>query len=56
MDIRKDYDTLEWEFLKRLLMEMGFPNKFIDLIMACVTTVSYSLTMNEGLTKLFLGK
>lgn len=35
---------------------MGFPSKFVGWIMSCITTVSYSLTMNGGLSKPFKGK
>lgn len=56
MDLRKAYDSLEWSFLKQLLVAYGFPAKFIEWIMACTTTVSFSLIMNGGLTKPFKAK
>lgn len=34
----------------------GFPNKFVVWIMGCITALSYSLTINSGLKKSFLGK
>ncbi|XP_019264258.1 PREDICTED: uncharacterized protein LOC109241890 [Nicotiana attenuata] len=36
-----------------MLTELGFPYKCIGWIMECVTIVSYSLTLNGGLTKPF---
>lgn len=56
VDIKKANDSLDWIFLKRLLMVMRFPRKFMGWIMSCITTLSYSLTMNDGLTKPFQGK
>ncbi|XP_075100659.1 secreted RxLR effector protein 78-like [Nicotiana tabacum] len=56
VDLRKAYDTLEWGFLRRNLIDLGFPFKFVQWIMACVTTMSYSLVLNGGLTKPFKGK
>lgn len=56
VDLRKAYDTLEWIFLKQMLLDLGFPFKFVQWIMTCVTTVSYSLVLNGGLTKPFKGK
>lgn len=56
IDLSKAYDTLEWSFLKQILIDMGFPCKFITWIMACITTLSYSLLLNGGLTKPFKGK
>lgn len=39
-----------------MLIRLGFPHEFVCWIMECLTTVSYSLTLNGGLTKLFEGK
>ncbi|KAH0773555.1 hypothetical protein KY290_010692 [Solanum tuberosum] len=56
VDLRKAYDSIEWEFPRKVLVELGFPFKFITWIMECVSSVSYSLIINRGLTKLFRGK
>ncbi|XP_075101803.1 uncharacterized protein LOC142177231 [Nicotiana tabacum] len=56
VDIRKAYDSMEWPFLKMVLLEYGIPAKFVDMIMECVTTVSYSLLLNGGLTPKFQAK
>ncbi|BFG25164.1 hypothetical protein CerSpe_114380 [Prunus speciosa] len=39
----KAYDRVEWSFLEKMMRTMGFPHRFVNLIMGCVTTVSYSL-------------
>lgn len=51
VDIKKVYDSLDWHFLRCMLADLGFPQKFINSVMECVTTVSYSLVFNGGLTK-----
>jgi len=53
VDLRKAYDTLDWGFLERLMSDMGFPAKFVQWIMKCISTVSYSLLLNGGLTEPF---
>ncbi|XP_075086204.1 uncharacterized protein LOC142168927 [Nicotiana tabacum] len=56
VDLRKVYDSTECSFLRRMLIALGFPFKIVQWIMACVTTVSYSLMLNGGLTPPFKGK
>ncbi|KAL0418976.1 UNVERIFIED_CONTAM: putative mitochondrial protein [Sesamum radiatum] len=46
LDISKAYDCVEWSFLRRALFCIGFHSKFVDLIMLCVTTVSYCFLLN----------
>lgn len=50
MDLRKAYNTLEWLFLKAMQVELGFPNNFVGWVMEYISTVSYSLMKNSGLT------
>lgn len=56
VDLRKAYDTLEWTFLERVLLDLGFPYKFTRWIMECISSVTYSLNINGGLTKPFKGR
>lgn len=51
-DITKAYDRLEWEFLAETMIHMGFAEKWVKWIMACVSAVRYSVLINgtpEGL-------
>ncbi|KAL0293496.1 UNVERIFIED_CONTAM: Retrovirus-related Pol polyprotein from type-2 retrotransposable element R2DM [Sesamum radiatum] len=46
VDLRKAYDTVEWDFLHAVLTLFGFPAQFIAWIMECVSTPSYSVCIN----------
>ncbi|XP_019167308.1 PREDICTED: uncharacterized protein LOC109163041 [Ipomoea nil] len=47
LDMAKAYDRMEWPFLKGMMMALGFNDKWIELIMTCVTTVSYNFLAQE---------
>ena len=46
IDMSKAYDRVEWVFLEKILIKIGFPLTWVALIMECVTTVSYSILVN----------
>ncbi|GJZ49219.1 putative reverse transcriptase domain, reverse transcriptase zinc-binding domain protein [Tanacetum coccineum] len=46
VDIQKAYDTVDWVFLKEVLLAFGFHVRMVDWIMECVTTTSFSLSIN----------
>lgn len=47
IDLQKAYDSLEWGYLKQVMIEIGFPDQVINWIMECVQTVSYSILVND---------
>ena len=53
LDMSKAYDRIEWPFLKKMMQKLGFQEKWIDLIMKCVTTVSYRIKVNGEYTDRF---
>ena len=46
LDISKAYDRVEWGFLQRIMEKLGFPVDWIDRVMSCVTTPSFSILIN----------
>lgn len=48
LDMRKSYDIIEWCFLRKVMVRLGFDNKVVDLIMGCVSSVTYSFVLNGG--------
>ena len=46
LNMSKAYDRVKWVFLKNILLRLGFQQSWVDLIMECVTTVSYSILVN----------
>ncbi|XP_048502717.1 uncharacterized protein LOC125498533 [Beta vulgaris subsp. vulgaris] len=53
MDMRKAYDTIEWNFVREMMTSLNFPQKFIDWVMTCVTSTSCSLMINGNLLGFF---
>ena len=43
LDMSKAYDRVEWVFLERILLKLGFQESWVALIMECITMVSYSI-------------
>ncbi|XP_012847426.1 PREDICTED: uncharacterized protein LOC105967373 [Erythranthe guttata] len=46
LDMSKAYDRIEWSFLRGVMSRLGFHSNFIDLVMLCVSTVTYSFVLN----------
>ncbi|BBH07102.1 Ribonuclease H-like superfamily protein [Prunus dulcis] len=52
LDMSKAYDRVEWEFLEKMMLAMGFPIPWVRMVMDCVTTVSYSFLVNGEPTRI----
>lgn len=55
IDLRKAYDSISWAFIEEMPSALQFPKKYINWVMACITT-PYSLMINGDLCGFFSGK
>ncbi|KAK3225143.1 hypothetical protein Dsin_005005 [Dipteronia sinensis] len=46
IDMSKAYDRVEWRFLKCIMMRMGFPLRWINLVIDCISTSSLGVVIN----------
>jgi hypothetical protein len=46
LDMSKAYDRLEWDFSEAMMRTLGFANRWVDLMMSCVRTVTYSILID----------
>lgn len=42
----KTYDKVEWQLIADVMRKMGFNDGWVELIMCCVTSISYSIVLN----------
>ncbi|KAL0293949.1 UNVERIFIED_CONTAM: hypothetical protein Sradi_6912500 [Sesamum radiatum] len=55
VDIQKAYDSVEWDFLLEVLRLFHFPQQFITLIEQCVSTATFSISLNGAVHGFFKG-
>ena len=46
LDISKAYDRVEWQFLKKMMLRLGFDERWVALAMETIHTASYSVLIN----------
>jgi hypothetical protein len=47
LDMHKAYDHVEWGFLDKSMLKMGFYHQWVKLNMTCVSTVLYRVGINS---------
>ena len=46
LDFQRAYDSVNWTFLKMVMLKLGFGRKWIGWVMNCVSTASMSILLN----------
>ena len=46
LDMSKMYDRVEWTYMEKLMVKIGFQDSLVKLMMECITTASYSVLIN----------
>ena len=46
LDMSKAYDRVKWAYMEKVLVQLGFHDRWVKLMMACITTASYSALIN----------
>lgn len=46
LDLEKAYDFLNWDYIRNVLQIFGLNDKWVTLIMKCITSTSFSILIN----------
>jgi hypothetical protein len=53
LDLTKAYDRVDWGYLKGFLLKVGFDKTWVNQIMACITSVRFTVRVNGDQTESF---
>ncbi|GKU86882.1 hypothetical protein SLEP1_g1354 [Rubroshorea leprosula] len=56
IDLMKAFDFVSWDFIFQVLISLGFPAYFVNLLKICITTPMFSIVFNGNLCGYFSGK
>ncbi|XP_074305484.1 uncharacterized protein LOC141640689 [Silene latifolia] len=46
VDIRKAFDSVQWTFIRSMILCLNFPEQFTNWIMGCISTTWFTLRIN----------
>jgi len=46
LDISKAYNRMDWEYLKEVMIKMGFNQKWLQWMVMCIESVNYNVLVN----------
>ncbi|XP_016700140.1 uncharacterized protein [Gossypium hirsutum] len=52
LDMSKAYDRVEWGFIECMMLRMEFDARWVELIMHSISSVSYSVMVNDGISEI----
>jgi hypothetical protein len=50
LDMSKSYDRVKWDFLRQMMLKLGFHQNWVKVVMNIVSTVTYRVKVNGDLT------
>lgn len=53
LDMVKAYDRVNWEFLQKIPLAFGFGEEWVNWVLSCVTSTSFSILINGEPLELF---
>lgn len=53
LDMAKAYDRVEWNYFQGIMLRLGIAESFVNTVMRCVTSVAFSVRVNDNLSRPF---
>lgn len=53
LDLKKDFDKLEWPFIRDMLHSINLPPKLIKIILSCISSSQLAILINGQPTNFF---